>query len=174
MSGHNKWSQIKEKKGATDAKRSKLFTKLVKLIKAEARVTKGDLNAPSLKAAIEKARVANMPKDNIDRAIKGASEGNADEKVVFETYGPGGVAIIIEGLTDSVNRASQDIKHILSKNGTALAAQGSASWAFEKTHDGYTPTTTVPISEEDGAKLTELVDALEEYDDVQNVYTNAE
>ncbi len=174
MSGHNKWSQIKEKKGATDAKRSQLFTKLVKLIKAEARVTKGDLNAPSLKAAIEKARVANMPKDNIERAIKGATEGAADEHVVFETYGPGGVAIIIEGLTDSVNRTSQEIKHILSKNGTALAAQGSASWAFTKTNEGYTPTTIVPISEEDAAKLSELVETLEDYDDVQNVYTNAE
>ncbi len=174
MSGHNKWSQIKEKKGATDAKRSKIFTKLVKLIKAEARVTKGDLNAPSLKAAIERARRENMPKENIERAIKGATEGAADEKVVFETYGPGGVAVIIEGLTDSVNRTSQEIKHILSKNGTALAAQGSASWAFTKTNEGYTPTTTVPISEEDGAKLTELVETLEEYDDVQVVYTNAE
>ncbi|QQR82229.1 YebC/PmpR family DNA-binding transcriptional regulator [Candidatus Campbellbacteria bacterium] len=174
MSGHNKWSQIKEKKGATDAKRGKLFTKLVKLIKTEARITKGDLNAPTLKAAIEKARTANMPKDNIDRAIQSAQNTAADEKVVYEAFGPGGCALIIEGLTDSKNRTSQEMKHLLSEHDLALAAPGSASWAFTKTHEGWTPTTTVPLSEEDGAKLSALIEELENNDDVQEVYTNAE
>ncbi|MCR4274645.1 MAG: YebC/PmpR family DNA-binding transcriptional regulator [Candidatus Campbellbacteria bacterium] len=174
MSGHNKWSQIKQKKGAVDAQRGKLFTKLVKLIKTEARVTKGDLNAPTLKAAIEKARVANMPKDNIDRSIQSAQNTVADEKVTYEAYGPGGCALIIEGLTDSKNRTSQEMKHLLSENGLALAAPGSASWAFTKTSEGWAPSTTIPLSEEDGMKLAGLIEELEDNDDVQEVYTNAE
>lgn len=174
MSGHNKWSQIKEKKGAVDAKRGKLFTKLVKLIKTEARITKGDLNAPTLRAAIEKARAANMPKDNIDRAVQSAQGTSADEKVLYEAFGPGGCAIIIEGLTDSKNRTSQEMKHLLSENGLTLAAPGSASWAFTKEAGGWMPTTTVPLSEEDGAKLSALIEELEDNDDVQEVYTNAE
>jgi YebC/PmpR family DNA-binding regulatory protein len=173
MSGHNKWSQIKEKKGATDAQRSKRFTKLVKLIRVEARLTKGDLNAPSLKAAIERARRENMPKENIERAIKSATEAGADEKVVYEAYGPGGAALVIEGLTDNTNRTSAEIKHLLGKHGTALAAQGSALWAFSKSEEGYAPTTTVPVSPDDGEKLSALVEALENHDDVQGVYTNA-
>ncbi len=174
MSGHNKWSQIKEKKGATDAQRSRTFTKLVKLIRVEAKLAKGDLNAPSLKGAIERARRENMPKDNIERAIKSATEAGADEKVIYETYGPGGVALIIEGLTDNNNRTSQEIKHVLSEHGTSLAGLGSAMWAFSKTVEGYTATTTVPVSQEDGEKLAHLVDVLEDHDDIQNVYTNAE
>lgn len=174
MAGHNKWAQIKHKKAATDAQRSKLFTKLVKLIKVEARLAKGDMNSPSLRAAVEKARVANMPKENIDRAIRGASEGAAEEKVIYETYGPGGVALIIEGLTDNNNRTSQEIKHLLSKHGTALAAQGSALWAFSKSEEGYIPTTMVPVGDEDGQRLAELVDALEEHDAITGVHTNAE
>lgn len=173
MAGHNKWAQIKHKKAVTDAKKSKIFTKLVKLIKVEARLAHGDLNSPSLKAAIERARKENMPKENIDRAIKSASESNPDEKVIYEAYGPGGCALIIEGLTDSRNRTSQEIKHLLSKLGSSLAAPGSALWAFEKTEDGYAPTSTVPLSDEDGAKLGEVLEALEENEDVQAVYTNA-
>ncbi len=174
MSGHNKWSQIKEKKGATDAKKSALFTKLVKLIKTEAKLSRGDLNSPSLKAAIEKAKAANMPKDNIDRAISSANS-TADEKVTYEAYGPGGCALIIEGLTDSRNRTSQEIKHVLSKNGYALAAPGAAVWAFSKTPEGaWNPTTTVPLSDDDGAKLSLLIEELEDMGDVQDVYTNAE
>ncbi len=173
MSGHNKWSQIKEKKGAADAKRSALFTKLVKLIKTEAKIMHGDLNAPTLKAAIEKARAANMPKENIERAISSA-ETTADEKVTYEAYGPGGCALIIEGLTDSRNRTSQEIKHLLSKNGYALAAPGSATWAFTKSPDGeWVATTTVPLSSDDGEKLSDLLSLLEEHEDIQSVYTNA-
>lgn len=174
MAGHNKWAQIKHKKAVTDAKKSKIFTKLVKLLKVEARLAHGDLNSPSLKAAIERARKENMPKENIDRAIKSASESNPDEKVIYEAYGPGGCALVIEGLTDSRNRTSQEIKHLLSKLGSSLAAPGSALWAFEKTEDGYAPTSTVSLSDEDGAKLGEVLEALEENDDVQEVYTNAE
>jgi YebC/PmpR family DNA-binding regulatory protein len=172
MAGHNKWSQIKEKKGVADAKKSALFSKLVKLIKTEARLAHGDLNSPSLRAAIEKAKEANMPKDNIDRAISSA-EASADEKVVYEAYGPGGTAIIIEGLTDSRNRTSQEIKHLLSKNGGSLVAPGSAIWAFSKTPEGtWLPTTSVHLSNDDTEKLSNLIMQLEDHDDIQGVYTN--
>ncbi len=174
MSGHNKWSQIKEKKGATDAQRSKIFTKLVKLIQVESRLAKGDLNSPSLKAVIERARRENMPKDNIERAIKSATESVADEKVVYEAYGPGGCALIIEGLTDSKNRTSAEIKHLLSKNGYELANPGSAMWAFNKTNEGFEPTTTVPLSEEQWTELSALLEQIEEHADVQSVFMNAE
>lgn len=174
MSGHNKWSQIKEKKGATDAKRSKLFTKFAKLIRVEARITKGDLNSPTLKAAIEKARAANMPKDNIDRAIASALGTQADEKVVYEAYGPGGCALIIEGLTDNTNRTVQEIKHLLSEHGASLGTPGSVMWAFSKNAEGiFEPITKLPLSPEDGEKLAALLEDLDEHDDVQEVYTNA-
>ncbi len=177
MSGHNKWSQIKEKKGKTDAVKSRVFSKFARLIGDEARRAKGDKNAPALRAAIERARKENMPSDNIERAIKKATEeggGAALEQVRYEAYGPGGVALIIEVLTDSRNRVSQEIKHLLSENGGNLAGPGAAAWAFEKTADGWKPTTTTPLSDEDLAKLSALVEKLEAYEDVQEVFTNAE
>jgi YebC/PmpR family DNA-binding regulatory protein len=173
MSGHNKWSKIKHKKAATDAKKSKIFGKLVRLIQVEAKKAKGDVNSPGLKTAIEKANKENMPKDNIDRAIKKASESGDVSTVTFEAYGPGGVGLIIEGFTDNNNRTSSDIKHILSKNGTSLAAQGAVSWNF--THEGqdWKPNSTIDLSDADLEKLSKLVDDLEDNDDVQEVYTNA-
>ena len=180
MSGHNKWKQIKVKKGKTDAMRSKVFSKYSRLITMEARKTKGDRNSPELKNVIERARKENMPNDGIDRAIKKATEvGGAEmEHITYEAYGPGGCAMIIETLTDNRNKAAQEVKHILSDQGFALAGIGAASWAFEKTRteDGeqWLPTTTIPLSEEDGAKLIALTEALEENDEVQEVFTNAE
>ena len=176
MAGHNKWPQIKHKKAATDAKKSKVFGKIARLISVEAKRAKGDVNAPGLRLAIQKAKEANMPGDNIERAIRKASEdsGAGMEEVVYETYGPGGVALLIVGLTDSKNRTAAEIKHLLSLHGVALASPGSASWAFEKTSEGFAPTMTTSISQEDGEALLALVDALEEHDDVQTVYTNAE
>ncbi len=176
MSGHNRWSQIKEKKGKTDAVKSRVFSKFARLIGDEARRAKGDKNAPALRAAIERARKENMPSDNIERAIKKATEagGASLEQVRYEAYGPGGVALIIEVLTDSRNRVSQEIKHLLSENGGNLAGPGAAAWAFEKTAEGWKPTTTTPLSDEDLAKLSALVEKLEAYEDVQEVFTNAE
>ena len=176
MAGHNKWAQIKHKKAATDAKKSKVFGKIARLISVEAKRAKGDVNAPGLRLAIQKAKEANMPGDNIERAIRKASEdsGAGMEEVVYEAYGPGGVALLIVGLTDSKNRTAAEIKHLLSLHGVALASPGSASWAFEKTSEGFAPTMTTSISQEDGEALLALVDALEEHDDVQTVYTNAE
>tara|TARA_B100001778_G_C18482593_1_gene581074 strand:+ start:242 stop:775 length:534 start_codon:yes stop_codon:yes gene_type:complete len=175
MSGHNKWSKIKHKKAATDAAKSKVFSKLNRLITTEAKKAGGDVNSPGLKTAIEKAKKANMPGDTIDRAVKKASSDNSAEMspVTYEAYGPGGVAIIIEGLTDNNNRTAAEIRHILSKNGLELAATGSASWAFTKEGAEWTPNTTVAISDDDAEKLGRIVEALEDNDDVQDVYTNA-
>src|SRR3989338_230092 len=176
MAGHNKWAQIKHKKAATDAKKSKVFGKIARLISVEAKKAKGDMNAPGLRLATQKAKEANMPGDNIEREIRKASEdsGAGMEEVVYETYGPGGVALLIVGLTDSKNRTAAEIKHLLSLHGVALASPGSASWAFGETREGFAPTMTTSISQEDGEALLALVDALEEHDDVQTVYTNAE
>src|SRR3989344_4138895 len=130
MSGHNKWSKIKRQKEKTDSQKSKIFGKFVKLITVEAKKSGGNVNAPGLKSVIERARAANVPNDNIERAIKKFSEGGvAMEAITYEAYGPGGQ---------------------------------------------WTPQTTIPISDQDGEKLSQLVDELEECDEVQDVYTNAE
>lgn len=175
MSGHNKWSQIKRKKAVTDGKRSKIFGKMAKLIAMESKKSAGNLASPSLRAVIERAKKENMPIDNIDRAVKKGAGGDAGnmEAVLYEAYGPGGCAILIEGLTDSKNRTVAEIKHTLSKRGLALAGQGAAVWAFAKTAEGYEPQTMVPLSDEDGEALSSLLEELDDNDDVQEVYTNA-
>ena len=178
MSGHNKWTQIKHKKAITDSKRSKIFSKLVRYIGVEARLSNGE-ESPGLRAAIEKAKKVNMPKSVIEKAIKKWSDPKTHmERITYETYGPGGVGIIIETLTDSKNRTAQDVKHILSKNGFTLAGIGSVSWVFvkENSPEGliWKTTTTIPLSEKDLELLEKLVEELEENDDVQDVYTNAE
>ena len=176
MSGHNKFSKIKHQKAKTDAQKSKVFTKMVKLISTEAKKAKGNLSSPGLANAIAKAKKENVPNDTIDRAVKKASADNsaAMDTIVYESYGPGGVAIIIEALTDNRNKAAQEVKFILSNHGAELAAPGSASWAFTKTHEGWMPSTTTPLEEADITKLQALIEELEENDEVQDVYTNAE
>ncbi len=176
MSGHNKWSKIKHKKAATDAAKSKIFGKMARLITVESKKADGNTSSPGLAAAIDRAKAVSMPKDNIDRAVaKGTSaDATTMEEVVYETYGPAGVAIVIDALTDNRNRTAAEMKHLLSKNGYELAAQGSASWAFSKNFDGYEPNTIVEISDEDGAKLESLLEQLDEQEDVQEVYTNAQ
>jgi YebC/PmpR family DNA-binding regulatory protein len=173
MAGHSKWAKLKHTKGKTDAQKSKAFSKLVRFISVEAKKAKGDRTAPGLRAAIEKARAANMPSDNIDRAIDKASSSGELEQVVYEAYGPGGVAVIVEGYTDSRNRTTQEVKHLLSLHGGALASQGAASWAFNRVDGKLEAITTVEVNDEDGTRLGELVDALEDHDDVSEVYTNA-
>ncbi|MBU6232283.1 YebC/PmpR family DNA-binding transcriptional regulator [Patescibacteria group bacterium] len=176
MSGHNKFSKIKHLKAKNDAEKSKHFGKLVRLIAVEAKKAKGDVRSPGLATAIDKARKENMPNDTIDRAIKKAITDNsaAMETIIYESYGPGGVAMLIEALTDNRNKAAQDIKHILSKNGFELASPGSASWAFQKTGDGWQPTSTMPLEDADIEILSKLVEELEGNEDVQEVFTNAE
>lgn len=175
MSGHNKWSKIKRQKEHTDAQKSKLYSKMVRMISVEARIAHGNTSSPQLRVAIERARAANVPNDNIERAIKRASDsGDNLESVTYEAYGPGGCAIIIEALTANRNKASQEIKHILSQHGLSLAQMGSATWAFEKTGGVWVPNVVAPLSPEDGEKLSLLLDSLEENDEVQEVFTNAE
>ena len=238
MSGHSKWSSIKHKKGAADAKRGKLFSKLSRAIIVAAKEGGGDPDGNlALQNAIEKARSYSMPKDNIDRAVaKGAGEGaggQAFETVVYEGYGPGGVAIIAEALTDNRNRTAAEVRHMFSKFGGNLGTDGSVAWMFERralvmvpadgvdedelmlaaaeggaddvTGDGTSfevtsapealravreaiesagfavesaeltmiPKTTVELSEEVAARtVIRLVEALEDLDDVQEVFAN--
>jgi len=177
MSGHNKWSQIKHKKGATDAAKSNVWGKLAKRIAVESKLAGGDVTSPTLRTMIELAKKANMPKENIERAVaKGTSDDAASlESITYETYGPGGCAIVIQTLTDSRNRTAQEMKHLLSELGLALAAPGSALWAFEKNAEGgFDAKTMVPIAEEDGEKLSAIIEKIEAYDDTQDVFTNAE
>jgi YebC/PmpR family DNA-binding regulatory protein len=176
MSGHSKWAQIKRQKGSEDAKRSKVFSKLSRFISQESKRAKGDVNSPGLRTIIEKAKKENMPKDTIDRAVKKGVSADMGElfEVLYEAYGPGGSAILIEGLTDSKNRSAAEIKHLLSLHDSALATPGAASWAFAKEGGEFIPQTTIPLSDEDGAKLSELIEELEERDDVQAVYTNGD
>jgi YebC/PmpR family DNA-binding regulatory protein len=238
VSGHSKWSSIKHKKGAADAKRGKLFSKLTRAIIVAAREGGGDASANlALQNAIEKARSYSMPKDNIERAIaRGAgSDGEADayEPIVYEGYGPSGVALIVEALTDNKNRTAAEVRLIFSKHDGNLAGSGAAAHLFERQGivlvpadgvdedeltmaaadggaedvalDGSTfeitstpeslsavreavegagfavesvevarvPTTTVTIEDEAAArKILRLMDALEETDDVQDVFAN--
>jgi len=175
MSGHNKWTQIKRQKGKTDAQKSKTFSKYARLITVESKKAKGNRDAPGLRAMIEKARAENMPNENIERAIKKATDNSAImEAITYESYGPGGSAMIIESLTDNRNKAAQEIKFILSKHGFSLAGMGSATWAFAKEGLGWKPVTTIPLEEADLELLAKLVEELEDNDEVQEVFTNAE
>ena len=238
MSGHSKWSSIKHKKGAADAKRGQLFSKLSKAIIVAAKNGGGDpANNLALQNAIEKAKSYSMPKDNIDRAIAKGSGADADadafESITYEGYGPEGVAVIVEALTDNKNRTAADVRHLFSKHGGNLGTDGSVSWQFERrgvvvvSADGVdeeelflaaadggaddieqdgevfqitsapdqfgtvrnaveaagftvesaelmlVPKTTVAVDDETKARqVMRLVDALEENDDVQDVYAN--
>ncbi len=238
MSGHSKWSSIKHKKGAADAKRGKLFSKLSRAIIVAAKEGGGDpANNLALQNAIEKARSYSMPKDNIDRAIaKGSGEGadsEAFETVVYEGYGPEGVAVIVEALTDNRNRTASDVRHAFTKHGGSLGATGAVAWQFERRgvvivpadgvdedelflaaadggaddvdRDGsvfqvtsapealaavreaieganftvdsaelmMVPKNTVAVDDEAKAKqVMRLIDTLEDYDDVQEVFAN--
>jgi YebC/PmpR family DNA-binding regulatory protein len=137
MSGHSKWSSIKHKKGAADAKRGKLFSKLARAITVAARDGGGDTDGnPSLATAVQKAREASMPKDKIQKAIDtgtgAGSDGAAIERIVYEGYGPAGVAVLVEALTDNRNRASAEIRFAFSSHGGSLGEPGSVAWIFEK------------------------------------------
>jgi YebC/PmpR family DNA-binding regulatory protein len=150
MSGHSKWSSIKHKKGATDAKRGKIFTKLIKEITVAARMGGGDPAAnPRLRSAIQAAKSENMPKDNLERAIKkgtGELEGVNYEETTYEGYGPGGAAVLIESLSDNKNRAVADIRHIFSKCNGNLGENGCVNWMFDK--KGYIVIEAAKVDEE--------------------------
>jgi YebC/PmpR family DNA-binding regulatory protein len=156
MSGHSKWATIKHKKGALDAKRGKIFTRLIKEITIAAKMGGGDPDGnPRLRGAIAAAKAENMPNENIKRAIQrgtGEIEGVSYEEITYEGYGPGGVAIIVDVLTDNKNRAVSEIRHAFSKNGGNLGAEGAVAWMF--TTKGVI---TVPKSAASEDKITEIV-----------------
>lgn len=135
MAGHNKWSSIKHRKGAQDKKRGKIFTKLIKEITVAARLGGGDPSGnPRLRLALQTARVNNMPRDNIQRAIKkgtGELEGVSFEEVTYEGYGPGGVALLVDAVTDNTNRTVMEVRTVFNKKGGNLGAQGSVAWMFD-------------------------------------------
>lgn len=181
MSGHSKWSQIKHQKGDADKKRGQLFSKLLRAISIAAKtdppapqgrgspsITGRQFN-PRLRSAIEKAKENNVPAANIDRAISRAGEEKNLEELTIETYGPEGIAIIIEAVTDNKNRTVSEIKHLLEEHGAKMASPGSVVWSFEK---NWQPKFPQNVSEGAKNKLTGLIAALEEHEDVQNVVTN--
>ncbi len=184
MSGHSKWSSIKHKKGAVDAKRGKIFTKIIKEISVAARLGGGDVDSnPRLRTAILKAKSVNMPKDNMDRAIKkgtGELEGVDYIELIYEGYGPGGVALIIETLTDNKNRTAADIRSTLSKNGGNLGETGSVSYSFNRkgviTFDSekYSEEEIFEVALEAGAEDVstegEVVEVLTSPDDFHTVF----
>lgn len=178
MSGHSKWSTIKRAKGAADAKRGALFAKLSKKISLATKEGKsGDPNFnPRLRLEVDKAKQAGMPNDNIDRAIKKGlgNDGSASlEEVVYEGYGPGGAAFLIEAITDNKNRTVQSIKTIFTKNNGNLGAQGSVAWQFKKTENGELESSMpLELDDENLSKAEKLYSALEDDDDVTAVYTN--
>ena len=176
MSGHNKWSKIKHKKAATDAQKGKIFSKHSALITMEVKNAGGDANSPGVVSAIERAKKDSMPKDNIERAIAKGSGTGADtmEEVMYEGYGPGGVALLIQAVTDNNKRTAPEIRHIFTKAGLELGSPGSAAWAFTKTADGYSPNTPMELDDATGEKIAEFIEKLEEQDDVTNVYTAAD
>ncbi len=238
MSGHSKWATIRRKKGALDAKRGKMFTRLIREINIAARQGGGDPDGnPRLRLAIDNAKAANMPADNIERAIKKATgelEGAQIVELTYEGYGPGGVALLVEVATDNKNRTVAEIRHLFGKNGGNMGETGSVAWMFERkglitvkrenksedemmeivldagaddltTEEEFFEVTTsienfetvrkillekkftvenaslqwiaknhVPIKGDEAEKVMKLVEGIEESDDVQNVYTNAD
>jgi YebC/PmpR family DNA-binding regulatory protein len=238
MSGHSKWATIKRKKASLDAKRGKLFTKLIKEISVAVRTGGSDLNGnPRLRLAYDNARGANMPLDNIERAIKKAAgelDGASYTEITYEGYGPGGVAVMIESLTDNKNRTVAEVRHLLSKYGGSMGESGSVAWMFDRkgiitlpkqgkteddlmeivldagaddltTEDEFFEVTSsienfetvrkaiaeknltidnaslqwvaknnITVTGEDAEKVMKLIEALEDSDDVQNVFSNAD
>jgi YebC/PmpR family DNA-binding regulatory protein len=175
MSGHSKWAQIKHKKGAADAKRGQLFSKLSRMITIVAKELGGDPTTNTkLAQAIDEAKAENMPKENIERAIKKATEKDAAnlKEVLYESYGPGGSALLISAVTDNPNRTTNEVKHLLSEHGGKLGEQGSAMWAFEKKGSDYISKFPLTLSVEDSEKFETLLAALDDQEDVQNVYSN--
>ncbi len=176
MSGHSKWSNIKHQKGIADAKRGKLFSKISRLISVAAKEKGTDPESnPKLRTAIEKAKEANMPKDNIERAIKkgtGQLEGSQIEEVAYEAYGPAGVALIIQTITDNKNRTLSEIKSVLNKHGAKMAEAGSVRYMFRRQGEEWIANYEIEVDPKSKSQLERLFEALDENDDVQEIYSN--
>jgi YebC/PmpR family DNA-binding regulatory protein len=176
MSGHSKWSQIKHQKGTADAKKSQIFSKMARVIAIAARKGENPAMNSELRVAVDKAKAVNMPADNIERAIKkggGKGEEAQLESVRYEAYGPGGSAIIIEAITDSKNRTFAELKHLLSLHGAKMGEPGSVLWAFSNNNGKFEPKNTIELSETDAQSLDKLLEALDDNDDVQEIFINA-
>lgn len=176
MSGHSKWQQIKHKKAASDAKKGKLFSRLSRAITIAAKELGPDPKANRyLASAIKDAREANMPSDNIERAVRRAGEKGAGElkEVRYEAYGPGGAALVITAVTDNSNRTTNEIKHALSEHNGKLGVEGAAMWAFEKQGDEFVAKFPITLDEEEARQFESLLEALDEIEDVQDVYSNS-
>lgn len=180
MAGHSKWSNIKHKKQAEDRKRAKIFSKLSRKIRAAVRESgSGDpeQNA-ALRPLLDKARDANMPKDNIQRAIDaglGKGENGPMKEIIYEGFGPNGIGMLIVALTDNKNRTTADLRNILNKAGGSLGAPGSVKYMFERDQEqGFTCTIPLEVNGEDHQRrLQRLIGELEDYEDVEEVYTAA-
>lgn len=177
MSGHSHWAGIKHKKEATDQKKGKVFSKLLAAISAAAKTEPNPDFNPRLRTAVLTAREASVPQENIERAIKRASDKDVElEELLFEAYGPGGIAIMVEAVSDNRNRTVQEVKTILKERNGKWAESGSVRWAFEPNpagEGGWTAKFPQAVNEDDAKKLSALVEELEELDAIQNVFTNA-
>ena len=179
MAGHSKWNNIKRKKGATDEKRGKLFTKIGREISVAVKQGGADPETNSkLRDAIANAKANNMPNDTIARSIQkaaGGGDGANYEKIVYEGYGPSGVAVIVETLTDNRNRTAGDMRHYFDKFGGNLGQVGCVTFMFTSENDEYVPIAMVKLSKEEDVKnMEKLLDHLEDNDDVQMIYHNWE
>lgn len=176
MSGHNKWSQIKNKKGIADVKRGKMFSKLLRAISIAARTEASPQFNPRLRTAIETAKENLVPLDNIEKAINKASEQKDLIEMTIEAYGPEGAAIIIQAVSDNTNRTIAEVKKILNDHGAKLANPGSVLWAFDAPISGQSDKWKAKfpqsISSDSKTKLEKLIEYLDEHDDVQNISTN--
>jgi YebC/PmpR family DNA-binding regulatory protein len=178
MAGHSKWNNIKNRKGAVDAKRGKIFTQLSKLIKTA--VKEGGSGDPqsnaALRLAMDKARAANMPKEKIqkaiDRGLGKSTSGASLQEIIYEGYGPGGVGFLINAVTDNANRTSSEIKYIFSRSGGSLGGPGSVAYMFERNQAGDYETTMPMIitDEKEQQALQKVIDNLRENDDVEDVF----
>lgn len=174
MSGHNRWSQIKNKKGVADKKRGNLFSKLLRAISIAAKADPNPQFNPRLRSAIETAKENHVPSENIKRAVNKASEEKNLEDLIIEAYGPEGAALIIEAITDNKNRTIAEVKSILSDCDAKLAVPGSVVWSFNPpTADkDRTPKFIQSVSDQAKEKIVSLINELEAHDDVQKIITN--
>ena len=175
MAGHSKWKQIKHKKEVTDKRRGRVFSKLLRAIRIAAKNESNPDFNPRLRTAVEKAKEAQVPQENIKRALSESDNKNLEE-IIMEAYGPSGSAIIIEAITDNRNRTTNEIKNILSDLDAKFALPGSVRWAFappSPENMSWQPKFKQELKQEDKEKLIQIIEALEEHDDVQKVSTNA-
>ena len=176
MAGHSKWNNIKQRKGAVDAKRAKIFAQLSKQIRIAVKEGKSDNPQfnPGLRLILEKARAANMPKENITRAIDrgmGRGPGGPIQEIMYEGFGPHGIAVLVHAATNNAARTGADIRFIFSRNGGSLGGPGSAQYMFERKGMEFTPMMPMDLPEDQHMEVVALIDELEAYDDVEEVTT---